>query len=674
MKKPSVSRAFIELLSSMRFAISLLTILAVASIIGTVLKQNDAYNAYLNQFGPFWFPLFEKLGLYAVYNASWFLAILAFLVVSTSTCIVRQIRPMMKEMRAFKEHARETSLRLFKLHAHIPAGEFDAAESRIKDYLDRTGFTRRTNSREDGVLIAGKRGAWSRWGYFLAHGGLVVICLGGLLDGNLPLKLQMALGGKQATPGDQLMTEIPPASRLGVDNWSYRGNIFIPEGRSSDQAVVNIDDGLLLQALPFIVSLKKFHVDHYETGQPKRFASDIILTDKQTGKSLTRTIEVNKPFEYDGITLYQASFEDGGSKLSLRAWPLAGGAPSKLAGVIGNRLPLTGYDYAVEYTDFRPFNIENIADESAKPAGALARFSEHLGSAARPAERRDFRDMGPSFQYKLRDSAGQAREFLNYMRPIEQDKRWYLLAGMRESQAENFRFMRIPIDDDGRIDSFFGIRTVLLDPKRRELLAHRFAQEAAEGGASESARAKLEETTLRTLEIFSRSGFESLGGFIDKSIPQAERERAADIFLQVLESVVWQAWMVSREDAGLSPIAAQARHGPFVRDILNAISDSFHYGAPVYLQLDQYEQIQASVLQATRSPGRKWVYLGSLLLVLGVFAMLYVRERRLFVLLKRDGTALIALSANRVSMDVEREFAQHREALRQALAAPGNVS
>ena len=65
----SNSRALYELLSSMRFAISLLTILGIASIIGTVLKQNEPYNNYLNQFGPFWFPIFEKLGLYAVYNS-----------------------------------------------------------------------------------------------------------------------------------------------------------------------------------------------------------------------------------------------------------------------------------------------------------------------------------------------------------------------------------------------------------------------------------------------------------------------------------------------------------------------------------------------------------------------------------------------------------------------------
>ncbi|MDO9188603.1 MAG: cytochrome c biogenesis protein ResB, partial [Sulfurimicrobium sp.] len=57
----------------MRFAISLLTVLAIASIIGTVLKQNEPYPNYIMQFGQFWFQNFEMLGLYDVYHSSWFL-------------------------------------------------------------------------------------------------------------------------------------------------------------------------------------------------------------------------------------------------------------------------------------------------------------------------------------------------------------------------------------------------------------------------------------------------------------------------------------------------------------------------------------------------------------------------------------------------------------------------
>ena len=46
--------------------------------------------------------------------------------------------------------------------------------------------------------------------------------------------------------------------------------------------------------------------------------------------------------------------------------------------------------------------------------------------------------------------------------------------------------------------------------------------------------------------------------------------------------------------------------------------------------LQDFQQVQASVLQVARTPGKWVVYVGSTLLVLGVLAMLYVRERRLW--------------------------------------------
>ena len=71
--------------------------------------------------------------------------------------------------------------------------------------------------------------------------------------------------------------------------------------------------------------------------------------------------------------------------------------------------------------------------------------------------------------------------------------------------------------------------------------------------------------------------------------------------------------------------------------------------------------MQASVFQVARAPGKNVVYLGCLLLILGVFAMLYVRERRLWIWLapKADGSlATMALSTNRKTMDGERGFEQ----------------
>jgi cytochrome c biogenesis protein len=92
------------------------------------------------------------------------------------------------------------------------------------------------------------------------------------------------------------------------------------------------------------------------------------------------------------------------------------------------------------------------------------------------------------------------------------------------------------------------------------------------------------------------------------------------------------------------------------------LADAFFYGAPVYLQLKGFDEVKASVFQVTRSPGKNVVYLGCLLLVLGVFSMIYIRERRLWIWIRPDaqgGThALMAMSTQRRSLDFDKEFEQ----------------
>ena len=67
------------------------------------------------------------------------------------------------------------------------------------------------------------------------------------------------------------------------------------------------------------------------------------------------------------------------------------------------------------------------------------------------------------------------------------------------------------------------------------------------------------------------------------------------------------------------------------------------------------------IFQVARAPGKNVVYLGCALLILGVFAMLYVRERRVWVwVAPQDGRthATMALSTNRKTMDGDQEFVQ----------------
>jgi cytochrome c biogenesis protein len=90
----------------------------------------------------------------------------------------------------------------------------------------------------------------------------------------------------------------------------------------------------------------------------------------------------------------------------------------------------------------------------------------------------------------------------------------------------------------------------------------------------------------------------------------------------------------------------------------------------VYLALDDFVEVKASVLQVTRSPGKKVVYFGCLLLVLGVFSMFYIRERRIWVWVKQDESggahALMAMSTQRQTLDFEREAEEWKTRLPQS--------
>ena len=308
----------------MRFAVSLLTVIGIASIIGTVLKQNEPYANYIIQFGQFWFDFFEMLGLYDVYHSAWFLLILLFLVISTSLCIYRNSPLMLSELRTYRETATEKSLRAFShKHAYQSVHTFDDTRQTLQQFLTLRGFRFKTVRHADGgELIAAKAGSYQRLGYIFTHAAIVIICVGGLLDGNVPFKVQELLGYKKVETLDIPESEVPAVSRLSTANLSFRANMTLPEGTSSDVAFQRMRDGYLVQELPFRIELKDFRIEHYATGQPKSFESDLLIIDPELKEPLAHTISVNHPLIYKGVAIYQSDFQDGGTKLKLNVWGL----------------------------------------------------------------------------------------------------------------------------------------------------------------------------------------------------------------------------------------------------------------------------------------------------------------------------------------------------------------
>ena len=63
-----------------------------------------------------------------------------------------------------------------------------------------------------------------------------------------------------------------------------------------------------IKEMPIAIKLKRFIMDTYEDGSPKRFASEIQILTK-TGKNIETTVDVNKPYEVDGWKIYQYGYD-----------------------------------------------------------------------------------------------------------------------------------------------------------------------------------------------------------------------------------------------------------------------------------------------------------------------------------------------------------------------------
>ena len=653
---PLLLHPWFAFFSSMRFAVALLSLLGIASVIGTVLQQNQLQTDYLVKFGPFWTRIFDFLGLYDVYASAWFVVIMMFLVVSTSLCLIRNVPPFWREMKSFREKIKEKSLAAMR---HSSLLDVNIAPEVAKRYLEVQGFQGKTINREDGsVLIAAKKGTMNKWGYIFAHIALIVICLGGLIDSNLLLKLGMLTG--RIVPDNQAVyaKDFKPESILGAANLSFRGNVSIFEGQSADVVFLNADNGMLVQDLPFEVKLKKFHIDFYNTGMPRDFASDIEVTDKATGKKLERTIRVNHPLTLHGITIYQASFADGGSDLAFKAWNLgdASREPVVLKATSMRQFPLDigRHKYRLEFDQFTSMNVEDMSEDGKREKSLNSTLND---VRAVSQEGKKYTNIGPSIVYRIRDAAGQAVEYKNYMLPVLQEQDYFWITGTRSGLQQQYRWLRIPLDKQGKADTFMALREFLKDGEGLKRLV---------SDATKDAPAEIREQFIlaaeNTLNIFARKGYLGLDEFITTNIPKEQQEKMQGYFYEMLYGVMNAALDETIRRYGLPEWQQDEARNRFLLHSMDAYTGLTEYPAPMLLQLDGFSEVRSSGLQMTRSPGSLLVYLGSVLLVLGTVFMFYVREKRAWILFS-DGKIRFAMSSARSERDLQKEFPKHVESL-----------
>ena len=278
--KPSIKsteKSFIkgiyDSLASVTLAIFLLIILAMTSIVGTVVLQNGRPEQYLKEYGPGAYRLFQSLALDDMYRSWWFLTLLTLLLVNITLCSIKRFPRTWRLMTQSPAVLDENLFRRMKFRGSVRRGVSPGeAEERIRDLLaDRFGkFTENRN--EEAVTFFVDRGWYGRMGAYVVHLSILLLAIGAIYGG--------AVG--------------------------FKGFVSIVEGQTINRVPLRGRNAAV--KLPFDIRCDDFQVIYYPgTRQPKDYYSDLVVI--RDGKEVRKKrIEVNHPLIVDGIYFYQSSY------------------------------------------------------------------------------------------------------------------------------------------------------------------------------------------------------------------------------------------------------------------------------------------------------------------------------------------------------------------------------
>lgn len=300
----------LDLLSSVRFGVTLLILLVIASMIGMLVMQQDVdgFAQYYAELTPSQKLVYGSLGIFNIYHSWYFNALLLVLSINITLASVDRFPKAWTFISRPKLDASAAYLRgQPQHHSLIVNGESrrDVAE-RVAAACRKTGLKPTITEKNNRLYVFAERGAWNRLGAYGVHVALLTIFLGGFLTAQFARTGQVRL-----MPGETAskMTELA----FALDQVA---NVSIP--------------------LPFTITCMDI--------QQKLIQKNGTIIQNNTLDWLTRIkikdergehealVHLNHPYDYRGYRFFQASYDDMGSArtISLRLTPQTGGAAQEV--------------------------------------------------------------------------------------------------------------------------------------------------------------------------------------------------------------------------------------------------------------------------------------------------------------------------------------------------------
>ncbi len=269
--------------TSMRVALVLLLVLAIAAIPGSVLPQDPqdpaAVRAFISE-NPFWGPFLDALGMFDVYGSAWFTAIYVLLFLSLIGCIVPRIGVYWRRLREPVPPMPRLLTRFSPAVAEVQSDVADASPRAVIESAGASlgswrGYRTRVESEEGRASLVAEHEHVREAGNLLFHVALIWILV--------------------AVGASTLLT--------------FRGQAIIVVGDSFANAVVSydsfesgawFDEGSLE---PFTLTLDEFSADFSLAGLAEDFAATVTVTEPGQ-EPVAQVARVNEPIIVNGAKVY----------------------------------------------------------------------------------------------------------------------------------------------------------------------------------------------------------------------------------------------------------------------------------------------------------------------------------------------------------------------------------
>ncbi len=293
---------------SLKLTITLLILLAVVSIFGTVIPQRLADSQYLKHYPETLFHVMNFLGMFDLYHAWWFRMLLVLLIVNLIFCSIERFPKAWRFFSSPRKWLDRDEIKQFPLREEfsVSAGKVvlpDAAE-RVSSLLKHA----ERMERDGRIGLFHESGKISRLGVYITHLSVIIIILGALIG----------------------------------SVFGFEAFVSLLEGTSTD--TVYLRDGRNTpKKLDFTIRCDDFEISLYPNGMVKEYTS--VLSVIKNGKVVVnkQKVEVNHPLMFEGIRFYQASYEKQRSPLMIIAVKKRGEVGEKVFKVMGGvKVPLAG--------------------------------------------------------------------------------------------------------------------------------------------------------------------------------------------------------------------------------------------------------------------------------------------------------------------------------------------